>query len=67
MATEAAKAIYHERAATAECVNALARNRGLTAVRVRGRAKVRAVLVWFALAHNLLRAVTLRASAAAAT
>jgi len=67
MATEAAKAIYRERAATAECVNALARNRGLTAVRVRGQAKVRAVLVWFALAHNLLRAVTLRASAAPAT
>ena len=29
MATDEAKAIYRERAATAECVNALARNRGL--------------------------------------
>ncbi len=29
MATDEAKAIYRQRAATAECVNALARNRGL--------------------------------------
>jgi transposase len=65
MATEAARAIYRERAATAECVNALARNRGLTAFRVRGRARAQAVLLWFALAHNLLRAATLRAAAAA--
>jgi transposase len=63
MGTDAAKAIYQERAATAECVNAIARNRGLTAFRVRGRAKVRAVLLWFALAHNLMRAVTLRSAA----
>jgi hypothetical protein len=61
MATEAAQRIYRERASTAECVNALARNRGLTAFRVRGQRKVRAVLLWFALAHNLLRAATLRA------
>jgi hypothetical protein len=30
MGTDAAKAIYKQRAATAECVNALARERGLT-------------------------------------
>ena len=65
MKTEQAQAIYKERAATAECVNALARNRGLRAFPVRGRIKTRAVLVWFALAHNLLRAVSLRAAAAA--
>jgi transposase len=64
MATPEAQAIYRERAAVAECVNALARNRGLTAFRVRGREKVRAVLLWFALAHNLLRTAALRAAAA---
>ncbi|MBI4253654.1 MAG: IS1182 family transposase [Candidatus Rokubacteria bacterium] len=60
MATEEAKQIYRERAATAECVNALARNRGLRQLVVRGLRKVRAVLLWFALTHNALRAVALR-------
>ena len=46
-----------ERAATAECVNALARQRGLTQLRVRGRTKVRCVLLLHALAHNLMRTV----------
>jgi IS5 family transposase len=59
MATEEAKAIYTERAATAECVNALARQRGLTQLPVRGRAKVRCVLLLHALAHNLMRTVAL--------
>ena len=62
MGTDEAKTIYRQRAATAECVNAIARNRGLQAFRVRGRTKVRAVLLWFALAHNLMRAITLRAT-----
>ena len=66
MATDEAKAIYKERAATSECVNALARNRGLHQFVVRGLRKVRAVLLWFALAHNLMRAVTLRHALAAA-
>jgi transposase len=61
MATDAAKEIYKERASTAECVNAQARNRGLQQFRVRGQAKVRAVMLWFVLAHNLVRAATLRA------
>ena len=64
MGTEAAKVIYKERAATSECVNALARNRGLRHFLVRGLQKARAVLLWFALAHNLMRAVTLRRAAA---
>jgi hypothetical protein len=64
MATEAAKTIYKERAATAECVNAQARNRGLYQLRVRGRLKVKAVALWYALAHNLMRATSLRAEAA---
>jgi transposase len=61
MGTPEAKAIYKERASTSECVNALARNRGLRQHVVRGIEKVRAVMLWFALAHNLLRTATLRA------
>ena len=57
MGTDQAKAIYKQRAATAECVNAQARNRGLRQFLVRGMEKVRAVLLWYALAHNLMRAV----------
>lgn len=53
MGTDQAKAIYRERAATAECVNAQARNRGLLRFLVRGTAKVKAVLMWHALAHNM--------------
>lgn len=58
MGTEEAKAIYKERAATAECVNAQVRNaqvrnRGLIRLLVRGTAKVKAVLLWHALAHNM--------------
>jgi hypothetical protein len=59
MGSEAAKKIYKQRAATAECVNAIARGRGLTQFLVRGLNKVRAVALWYALAHNLMRAVTL--------
>lgn len=65
MGTDEAKTIYKERASTAECVNAIARNRGLQQFRVRGLAKVRAVALWYALAHNLVRAATLRAEAMA--
>lgn len=61
MGTPAAKAIYKERAATAECVNAQARNRGLRQLGVRGLAKVRVIALWYALAHNLMRAVALGA------
>jgi len=61
MATAEAKQIYKERAATAECVNAIARNRGLQQFRVRGSPKVKAVILWYVLAHNLMRAVALRA------
>ena len=61
MATPEAKEIYKERASTAECVNAHARNRGLHQFRVRGLAKVTAVVLWYALAHNLMRTATLRA------
>jgi len=66
MGTPAAKEIYKERAATAECVNAISRNRGLQQFLVRGLEKVRTVVLWFAIAHNLMRAVALRAKAALA-
>ena len=64
MGREEAKAIYKGRAATAECVNAEARGRGLIHLWVRGLAKVKAIALWHALAHNLLRAASLRAAAA---
>jgi transposase len=67
MATPEAQQIYKERAATAECVNAIARNRGLQRFLVRGLRKAKAVMLWYVLAHNLMRAVTLRAKLAAAS
>lgn len=54
MGSAAAKAIYQERAATAECGNAQARNRGLRQFLVRGLDKVKAVATWHALTHNMV-------------
>jgi transposase len=62
MGTEEAKTIYKERAATAECVNALARGRGMLQFLVRGVKKVRSIALWHALAHNVLRIGQLRAA-----
>jgi uncharacterized protein YbjT (DUF2867 family) len=59
------KAVYRRRA-KAECVNADLRNRGIQRVLLRGRDKVRTVPLWFGVAHNLVRAVALRAAAAKA-
>lgn len=59
MGTPEAKEIYKQRASTVECVNAQARNRGLQRLLVRGKKKVRAVLLWFAIAHNLMRSLSL--------
>ena len=59
MATDEAKTIYRERASTAECVNALARERGLTRLRVRGLRKTKAAVLLYALAHNLMRIAAL--------
>lgn len=61
MGTDEAKAIYKERASTAECVNALARQRGLQQFPVRGLEKVRAIAILYVLAHNVRRWGTLRA------
>jgi len=50
-----AQRIYHQRAATAETVNAETRTyRGLGAFLVRGLAKVRCVALWAALAYNVV-------------
>jgi transposase len=59
MGTTEAKEIYTQRGATAECVNAQARNRGLTQFLVRGLDKVKGVALWFAIAHNLARSFSL--------
>jgi len=60
MATPEAQTIYKERASTAEWTNAMARNRGMQQFLVRGLRKIKAVVLWFALAHNLVRAAVLR-------
>jgi transposase len=60
MQTEEAKAIYRERASSSECVNALMRARyGLDQFTVRGLSKVLSVALLMALAHNLLRWISL--------
>uniref|UniRef100_UPI001B35722B transposase n=1 Tax=Azohydromonas sediminis TaxID=2259674 RepID=UPI001B35722B len=59
MATPEARQLYKLRAATAECVNAQARNRGLQRMPVRGLGKMRCVVLLFALAHNLMRTLAL--------
>jgi hypothetical protein len=59
MATDEAKKIYKERAANAEWVNAQARNRGLQQFPVRGMKKAKAVVLWYALAHNLMQSLYL--------
>jgi hypothetical protein len=63
MSTDEAKTIYKQRASTAELINAIQHNRGLTAYRVRGLVKVKAVALWYALSHNLMRTHTLRLNA----
>jgi hypothetical protein len=66
MSTLEAQEIYKQRAATAECVNALARTRGLQQFLVRGLQKIRTIALWFALAHNVIRSASLRRQAALA-
>jgi hypothetical protein len=63
MGTEPAQAVYRQRASTVGCVNAQVRNRGLIRLRVRGLREVKAVALWFAIAHNLARGMRLRARA----
>jgi transposase len=65
MKTDEAKQTYKHRASTIECVNAQARNRGLVRLVVRGVRKVKAIALWFAIAHNLVCGARLRARKAA--
>jgi transposase len=62
MASEHGKVFYRQRS-QAECPNAWARRMSLDQLLVRGKHKARAVLLWFALAHNMLRTFTLRQAA----
>lgn len=60
MATADAKAIYRQRGAIAEWVNADARtHRTLNHLRVRSLPKVHTWALWIALAHNLVRAMAI--------
>ena len=54
MASEDGKARYKRRA-IAECVHARWRNWNLIRLTVRGAAKVKAVMLWYALANNILQ------------
>jgi transposase len=63
MGSEEGKEIYKQRASTAECVNAQARNRGLLRLLVRGQQKVKAIALWFAIAHNVVCGLRLRVEA----
>lgn len=55
MASDFAKDLYVWRGASVECANAQLRRRGLHRFNVCGMVKARAVLLWHALAHNLMR------------
>ena len=62
MATDEAKAIYKQRAATAETVNADGKqHRGLDSLSVRGRSKAFGSACLFALTYNILRLLSLGA------
>jgi transposase len=61
MGTDEAKEIYKERAATVECVNAIARNRGFRQFLVRGLKAAKSIALFFALAHNLARTIAMTA------
>ncbi|MDY0169130.1 MAG: IS1182 family transposase [Thermoguttaceae bacterium] len=63
MGTQEAKDKYKQRGKT-EWPNAECRNRGLSQFLVRGLEKVKAVILWYVLTHNLFRMVALRAEGA---
>jgi transposase len=65
MRSDFAKQLYIWRGATVECANAQLRRRGLTRLNVCGLLKARAVLLWHALAHNLMRMRSLNIAFAA--
>jgi hypothetical protein len=63
-AARVAENLFAERT-KAECLNAHGRRMGLRQLTVRGKEKARTVLLWFAIAHNMMRALALQQSAAA--
>jgi hypothetical protein len=65
MGTEEGRQKYKQRA-KCEWSNAECRNRGLHQFVVRGLEKVKAIVLWYVLVHNLFRMVALRAERAAA-
>lgn len=65
MGTEEGRQKYKQRA-KCEWSNAACRNRGLHQFQVRGLAKVKTVVFWYVLIHNLFRMVALRAARASA-
>lgn len=65
MGTEAGRQKYKQRG-KCEWTNAECRNRGLQQFVVRGLEKVRTVVLWYVLVHNLFRMVALRAQRAMA-
>ena len=62
MGTAVGKSIYRLRCQTAEWVNALCRNRGFWQMPVRGRPKCRVVAVLYAIVHNIVQGMRLRAN-----
>ena len=62
MASEEGKAFYRQRAAIAEWANAQLRQHGLTRFSVRGVTKVTTVLLLMAVAHNVLRWLSIQAA-----
>lgn len=60
MGSATAKAIYKLRAQSAEWVNAMARNRGLRQMPVRGLEKCTTIATIYALAHNILQALNIQ-------
>jgi transposase len=63
MGTEQAKEIYKERAATAEWVNATVKCKQAFELNVRGLRKVKQLAILAALAHNVMRWITLTSNA----
>jgi transposase len=64
MKSEEGKAFYRLRAQH-ECINAHARRMGLRQLTLRGKIKARIHLLWFAVAHNMMRFFALHAKAQA--
>ena len=62
MASEEGKAVYRRRGATAEWANAQVRQHGLSQFSVRGLTKAATVLLLVAVAHNLLRWLSIQAA-----